>query len=78
MGPRPLVPEEDRTIDGTFRRRLELRPGMPGPWQVAGSSRVPISEMVKLDYDYVCGCSLRRDLKLLCATVPHVVRRRGL
>jgi lipopolysaccharide/colanic/teichoic acid biosynthesis glycosyltransferase len=77
VGPRPLVPEEDMLIMGEHRRRLELRPGMTGPWQVAGASEVPIREMVKLDYDYVVGRTLTEDLKLLLGTVPHVVRRRG-
>ena len=41
VGPRPLVVEEDRRIEGLYRRRLRLTPGMTGPWQVAGSARIP-------------------------------------
>jgi lipopolysaccharide/colanic/teichoic acid biosynthesis glycosyltransferase len=77
VGPRPLVPEEDMLIMGEHRRRLELRPGMTGPWQVAGASEVPIREMVELDYDYVVGRSMLTDLKLMLGTVPHMVQRRG-
>jgi lipopolysaccharide/colanic/teichoic acid biosynthesis glycosyltransferase len=78
VGPRPLVPEEDALIEGEYRRRLEVRPGMTGVWQVAGASRIPIAEMVKLDYEYVRSWSLWGDLRLLVATLPHVVRRRGI
>jgi lipopolysaccharide/colanic/teichoic acid biosynthesis glycosyltransferase len=77
VGPRPLVPEEDLFITGMHRKRLDLRPGITGPWQVAGASEVPIREMVKLDYDYVVGRSMLSDLRLLLGTLPHVVRGRG-
>jgi lipopolysaccharide/colanic/teichoic acid biosynthesis glycosyltransferase len=77
VGPRPLVPEEDLLIVGQYRKRHELRPGITGPWQVAGASRVPIREMVKLDYDYVVGQSVRGDIRLILGTLPHVVLRRG-
>jgi len=78
VGPRPLVPDEDAQIQARYRVRLAMRPGMTGAWQVAGASRIPISEMVKLDYAYVAGWSLLTDLKLLIWTVPHVVKRRGM
>jgi lipopolysaccharide/colanic/teichoic acid biosynthesis glycosyltransferase len=77
VGPRPLVPEEDALIDGGNRQRLEMRPGMTGPWQVAGASRIPIREMVVLDREYVAGWSVLGDLGLLVRTAPHVLRRRG-
>ena len=58
VGPRPLVPDEDRKIHGWHRRRLHLTPGMTGPWQVLGSSRIPLREMVTIDYQYVANWSL--------------------
>jgi len=78
VGPRPLVPEEDANIAGLYRRRLDLRPGITGHWQVLGSSRIPMEEMVKLDYMYVSNWSLWSDLVLIARTVPLVMRRRGL
>jgi exopolysaccharide biosynthesis polyprenyl glycosylphosphotransferase len=78
VGPRPLVIEEDRRIEGWHRRRLELMPGMTGPWQILGPSRVPLKEMVALDYLYVANWSLWTDIKILLRTVPHVLGRRGL
>jgi lipopolysaccharide/colanic/teichoic acid biosynthesis glycosyltransferase len=78
VGPRPLVIEEDQQIEGWHRRRLELMPGMTGPWQILGPSRVPLKEMVTLDYLYVANWSLWTDVKILLRTVPHVLGRRGL
>lgn len=78
VGPRPLIPEEDRLIEGEYRRRLELRPGMTGAWQVAGASRIPIREMGRLDLEYLDGWSLWGDVRLLVGTVQHVVRRHGI
>jgi lipopolysaccharide/colanic/teichoic acid biosynthesis glycosyltransferase len=78
VGPRPLVVDEDAQIKGWDRRRLHLTPGMTGNWQIAGSGRVPLQEMVKIDYLYVAGWSLWLDLKILLRTIPHVLARRGL
>ena len=74
VGPRPLVADEDALVLGLDRSRLHLTPGMTGPWQVLGS-RVPIQEMVGLDYLYVANWSLWLDLKLLLQTARHVWRR---
>ncbi|HTR89403.1 MAG TPA: sugar transferase [Solirubrobacteraceae bacterium] len=78
VGPRPLVVDEDRRIEGWDRRRLELMPGMTGPWQILGPARVPLSEMVAMDYLYVANWSLWTDIKILLRTVPHVFGGRGL
>jgi exopolysaccharide biosynthesis polyprenyl glycosylphosphotransferase len=78
VGPRPLVIEEDERIAGWNRRRLELMPGMTGPWQILGPARVPLKEMVSLDYLYVANWSLWTDVKILLRTMPHVLGRRGL
>jgi exopolysaccharide biosynthesis polyprenyl glycosylphosphotransferase len=78
VGPRPLVLEEDQRVEGWHRRRLELMPGMTGPWQILGPSRVPLKEMVAIDYLYVANWSLWSDIKILLRTVPHVLGRRGL
>jgi lipopolysaccharide/colanic/teichoic acid biosynthesis glycosyltransferase len=78
VGPRPLVPDEDALVLGGYRRRLEMRPGITGPWQVAGASRIPLQEMVKLDTEYVDEWTLTGDIRLLLRTVPHVVGLRGI
>jgi exopolysaccharide biosynthesis polyprenyl glycosylphosphotransferase len=78
VGPRPLVVEEDQRVEGWYRRRLELTPGMTGHWQILGPARVPLHEMVAIDYLYVANWSLWTDIKILLRTVPHVIGRRGL
>jgi exopolysaccharide biosynthesis polyprenyl glycosylphosphotransferase len=78
VGPRPLVVDEDQHVTGWFRQRLELTPGMTGPWQILGPARVPLREMGAIDYLYVANWSLWGDLKILLRTIPHVLARRGL
>jgi lipopolysaccharide/colanic/teichoic acid biosynthesis glycosyltransferase len=78
VGPRPLIRSEDSTIQGYDRSRLHLTPGMTGHWQIMGSARVPLHEMVKIDYLYVTTWNLFEDIKILVRTVPYVLARRGL
>ncbi|MDX6674733.1 MAG: hypothetical protein QOH11_2151 [Solirubrobacteraceae bacterium] len=77
VGPRPLVVDEDERVEGWHRRRLHLTPGMTGAWQIAGSARVPLDEMVAMDYLYIVNWSLWSDIKILLRTTPHVLGRRG-
>jgi lipopolysaccharide/colanic/teichoic acid biosynthesis glycosyltransferase len=78
VGPRPLVPEEDVRIEGWQRRRLDVTPGMTGVWQVLGSSRVPLHEMVKVDYIYRTNWSIWLDIKILLRTIPLILLRRNV
>ena len=77
VGPRPLVTDEDAQVLGLDRSRLRLKPGMTGPWQTLGS-RVPLQEMVEIDYLYASNWSLWGDCKILLCTIGHVVRRGNL
>ncbi|HMJ73594.1 MAG TPA: sugar transferase, partial [Solirubrobacterales bacterium] len=71
VGPRPLIFPETAALDEHWHlRRLELRPGLTGPWQVYGRSQSPFQEMVRFDYQYVAGWSLARDIEILLATIP--------
>jgi lipopolysaccharide/colanic/teichoic acid biosynthesis glycosyltransferase len=76
VGPRPLILEESRHVADWGRRRLDLRPGMTGLWQVLGRSDIPFSEMVRLDYVYVTGWSLLKDFQLILRTIPALFRAR--
>jgi lipopolysaccharide/colanic/teichoic acid biosynthesis glycosyltransferase len=78
VGPRPLVPRESDHLLGWHRARLDIAPGLTGPWQVLGRTAIPFEEMVKLDCLYVTEWSLWNDAKLLIRTLPVVVRRKGL
>src|SRR5579862_516877 len=78
VGPRPLIVPEDALVRGWQRSRLHLTPGMTGPWQILGSTRVPLAEMVKMDYVYIANWSLLGDIKIILRTVLHVLGRSGL
>lgn len=77
VGPRPLILDEDRHVGDWARKRLDLRPGMTGLWQVLGRSDIPFDEMVNLDYLYVTTWSLWQDFRLLFRTLPLVLQARG-
>jgi exopolysaccharide biosynthesis polyprenyl glycosylphosphotransferase len=74
VGPRPLILEEDRHVDNWARKRLNLKPGITGVWQVLGGSDIPFAEMVNLDYLYVSTWSLWRDVRLIFGTLPVMLR----
>jgi exopolysaccharide biosynthesis polyprenyl glycosylphosphotransferase len=78
VGPRPLVVDEDAKVAGLDRSRLHLTPGMTGHWQILGSARVPLGEMVGIDYLYVANWSLWTDVKILLRTIPYVLSRGGM
>lgn len=77
VGPRPLIREEDDEVLGWHRTRLDLTPGLTGPWQVMGRQHVPFDEMVKLDYLYVAEWSFWNDVKLALRTISVILRRTG-
>jgi exopolysaccharide biosynthesis polyprenyl glycosylphosphotransferase len=77
VGPRPLILDEDKYVQRWARRRLKLKPGMTGLWQVLGASDIPFDEMTKLDYLYVTNWSLREDLRLILLTLPALARARA-
>ena len=78
VGPRPLVLSEDRHVEGWHRRRLHIKPGMTGLWQILGSGRTPLYEMLKIDYLYVANWSLWGDIKILLRTVLYIAARRNV
>jgi exopolysaccharide biosynthesis polyprenyl glycosylphosphotransferase len=78
VGPRPLILKEAKAAGQSWHaRRLDLRPGITGLWQVSGRSDLPFQEMVRFDYQYVSGWSLARDIEILLATIPVVLSGRG-
>jgi exopolysaccharide biosynthesis polyprenyl glycosylphosphotransferase len=77
VGPRPLILGEHAHVSDWAERRLALRPGITGFWQVLGGSDIPFQEMTRLDYLYVTDWSLGRDIALIVKTIPAVLRSRG-
>ena len=72
----PLILEEDAHVQEWARKRLDIKPGITGLWQVLGRSDIPFDEMTKLDYVYVTNWSLREDIRLILLTVPALLRPR--
>jgi exopolysaccharide biosynthesis polyprenyl glycosylphosphotransferase len=77
VGPRPPLATEVARYGDDVRRRLLVRPGLTGLWQVSGRSDLPWDEAVRLDLQYVENWSLALDLAILVRTVSVVLRRRG-
>jgi exopolysaccharide biosynthesis polyprenyl glycosylphosphotransferase len=78
VGPRPLILDEHAHVGGWGLKRLELKPGITGLWQVLGRDDIPFNEMIEFDYRYVTGWSLWNDVKLMFRTIPVLLRRRQL
>ncbi|MER8233270.1 sugar transferase [Streptomyces sp. NPDC101490] len=76
VGPCPLAPAH-RECAGEGRRRLSVRPGLTGPWQISGRSELPWEERELLDLHYVDHHWLGTDLTILARTLPAVRRRRA-
>ena len=77
VGPRPPLASEVAKYEQDVYRRLLVKPGMTGLWQVSGRSDLPWDDAVRLDLYYVENWNLVEDLKILSRTVLAVVRRRG-
>jgi exopolysaccharide biosynthesis polyprenyl glycosylphosphotransferase len=77
VGPRPPLPREVEKYSAWHMKRLRVRPGITGMWQVSGRSLLPFEEMVRLDIYYIENWSLWLDLKLLIMTVPVVCMGSG-
>jgi exopolysaccharide biosynthesis polyprenyl glycosylphosphotransferase len=77
VGPRPPLPSEVRRYDDVAHRRLLVKPGMTGLWQVSGRSELEWDETVRLDLFYVENWSPLLDLQILWRTMPAVVHGRG-
>ncbi|HKR00515.1 MAG TPA: sugar transferase [Pyrinomonadaceae bacterium] len=74
VGPRPPIPYEVEAYQLWHRKRLDMKPGLTGLWQVSGRNRLPFDEMVRLDLFYIENWSLLLDLKILLRTLPVMLR----
>ena len=77
VGPRPPLPTEVARYDGDVARRLLVKPGITGLWQVSGRSDLPWEDGVRLDLYYVENWSLASDLTILWKTLGAVLHGRG-
>jgi exopolysaccharide biosynthesis polyprenyl glycosylphosphotransferase len=77
VGPRPPIPYEVEAYELRHRKRLDMKPGLTGLWQVSGRNRLPFEEMVKLDLFYIENWSLLSDVKIILRTVLVMIRGDG-
>jgi lipopolysaccharide/colanic/teichoic acid biosynthesis glycosyltransferase len=77
VGPRPQVESEVEAYDATARRRLLVRPGITGLWQVSGRSNLSLEDSLRLDLFYVENWSMIADLLITLQTVKAVLRPSG-
>lgn len=77
VGPRPPIPYEVEEYDIWHRKRLDMKPGITGLWQVSGRNRLTFDEMVRVDLFYIENWSLLLDLKVLFLTLPAMFRGDG-
>ena len=77
VGPRPPLPDEVARYESDMRRRLRVRPGITGLWQVSGRSDLSWNDTVRLDLYYVDNWSMVQDLVILARTISAVLSSRG-
>ncbi len=77
VGPRMIAPEEMPRFGAALERRLAVKPGITGLWQVSGRQELGYDERVRLDLHYIEHWSLWLDLTILVRTIPVVVTMRG-
>ena len=78
VGTRPPTLDEYKQYESHHKRRLSMKPGITGLWQVKGrSSVVDFEEVVRLDREYIREWSVWMDLRILLQTLPAVLRGRG-
>ncbi len=77
VGARPPIPYEVEEYDIWHRKRLDMKPGITGLWQVSGRNRLTFGEMVKIDLFYIENWSLWLDLKIILLTLPAILRGDG-
>jgi Undecaprenyl-phosphate galactose phosphotransferase WbaP len=77
VGPRPIVADEIAKYGPASAAILRVSPGVTGLWQVSGRSDLDYAERVRLDMDYITHWSLWLDLRILAATLPAILRRKG-
>jgi exopolysaccharide biosynthesis polyprenyl glycosylphosphotransferase len=77
VGPRPPLPSEVAQYQPWQRRRLSVKPGITGPWQVSGRNEISFEEWMRMDLEYIDNWSLWLDLRIIFMTIPVVLIHKG-
>lgn len=78
VGTRPPTVDEFKQYESYHKRRLSMKPGITGMWQVSGRSNIEdFEEVVKLDLEYIDNWSIGLDIKILFKTISTIFKRKG-
>ncbi len=77
VGPRPYLPREKEDMGEYYDFIVEVKPGLTGPWQIAGRNNLTFEDRLKLDEEYVSRCGNIRDIGILIKTIKKVFDREG-
>ena len=77
VGPRPYLPSEKEDMKEYYEHIIKVKPGLTGPWQVAGRNNLTFEDRLKLDEEYVSRCGNRRDFVIVLKTFKKVFSKDG-
>ena len=77
VGPRPYLPREQKEMGEYYSGIIKVKPGITGPWQIRGRSKITFEDRLKLDLDYARNCTLKNDIKILFKTFAKVLKKDG-
>ena len=77
VGPRPYLPREQKEMREYYIGIIKVKPGITGPWQIKGRSKITFEDRLKMDFEYANKSSLLRDAKILVKTFTKVIDKDG-
>ncbi len=77
VGPRPPIPEEVEEYEDWVKKRLNVKQGITGLWQISGRSELNFEEMARLDIYYIQNWSPGMDINIILKTIPAIIFSRG-
>jgi len=77
VGPRPYLFREKRAIKGAYNEIIKVKPGLTGPWQVAGRSEKSLEERMNLEIEYVKNCCIKKDIQYFFKTLIKIFEKEG-
>ena len=77
VGPRPYLPREQKEMGDYYSSIIKVKPGITGPWQIRGRSKITFKDRLKMDIEYANKSSLKEDITILCKTFEKVLKKDG-
>lgn len=77
VGPRPYLPRERRAMGKAYKEIIKVKPGLTGPWQIAGRSEISLNERLKMDVEYVENENIKNDAKYFLGTFTKIFSKKG-